>query len=235
MGGLVAIATSILTQSSQRVEVSAQNLSNIGTAGYKRRLEFSQLLAADSSGAAGLPAKIAATDFSDGKLVNTGNPYDLAISGDGFFAVRSSADQVAYTRQGQFRRDEDGRLLTASGAALQAEGGGDLLLKDRTFTVAADGTVLEDGEPTARIGLVDFVDRQDALRGEGGDFSVPDAAVRAVSRPSIHQGMIESSNVGTGDEMVSIMEALRRAEAGQRLVTVYDDLMGRALTAFGQF
>ena len=180
-----------------------------------------------STGAGGL-------DLSPGKQVKTGNPYDLAILGDGFFTV-SSPGGVFYTRAGQFRADGDGRLVNAQGFALQAQGGGDLTIRaNKSFKILEDGTVLEDGQPTAKLAVVTLNDPQSATYVEGGVLSVPQSAVTNLDAPVIHQGAYEASNVSNGDEMVSIMQALRQAEAGQKLVNVYDDLMGRVLDSFGQ-
>lgn len=174
-----------------------------------------------------------AVDFSSGKEINTGNPYDLAILGDGFFSVRSG-DRILYTRQGQFQRDNEGRLVLPQGFALQTQSGGDLVLKSQDVKVLADGTVLERGEPVARLAVVDFEDRHALAPAVGGLFSASADAARPLDAPSVRQGELESSNVSTGDEMITIMEALRRAESAQRVVNIYDDLMGRALTSFGQ-
>lgn len=227
---LAEIAASILSRAERRAETAAQNITNASTPGYRRRISFAELAApgAEASGASAV-----ATDFSAGQLVQTGNATDLGIAGDGFFAVRGDGD-VLYTRQGQFRRGEGGRLESAAGLALQAVDGGDVVVGDGPFQVAADGTVTRDGQPLARIGLVDFDDRRLLQPGTGGAFAAGGAEPHAVAAPAIRQGMIESSNVNTGDEMVAMMEAVRRAETGQRLVTTYDDLMGRALNLFGQ-
>ena len=172
------------------------------------------------------------TDFSSGKYNQTGNPLDLAISGNGYFTVRSEAETL-YTRLGQFHRDESGRLITPQGFALQANGR-DLILKGDAFSVSGDGTVIQAGEPVGKLSIVDFADTRNATYADAGMFRADDGAVTAVDQPSVRQGQLEASNVSTGDEMVSIMEALRRAESGQRLVGVYDELMGRVLTTFGQ-
>ena len=70
--------------------------------------------------------------------------------------------------------------------------------------------------------------------GPDGLLSVAADAVRGVDTPVVRQGFLESSNVALGDEMIALMEAVRRAETGQRLMNVYDDLMGRAIITFGQ-
>ena len=230
MGDIVEIASGILSRSERRIEIAASNVANIATPGYKRQVSFSALVSAAGEQ---VPEVGGYTDFAIGKPVETGNPYDLAITGDGFFAVRSG-DRLLYTRRGQFQREPDGTLITGEGLAVQARGGGDIVLKGASFEVTQDGTVLDDGEPTAKLAVVAFGDPT-GVSWEGSLFDAPADTVVDVSQPAIRQGVLESSNVSTGDEMVTIMEALRRAETGQRLIGVYDDLMGRALSAFGQF
>lgn len=231
MAGLVEIAASIMARSERSVETSAHNIANLATSGYKRRVEFTDAMADIAAGRSLRPTS--ATDFAPGKPIGTNSSSDLSIAGEGFFVVRSG-ETMLYTRLGQFSRDEEGRLVTAQGFALQARGGGDLVVKSADFKVEADGVVIEGGQPVARLALVDFENRAALIRGEGGTFSAPETEAVEVQAPSVRQGMLEASNVSTGDEMVVIMEALRRAESGQRIVNVYDDLMGRALSTFGQ-
>ena len=233
MADLIAIASSILSDAARTMEASAQNVANITTAGYKRRTEFSELMNTPSADAELAFARHTSIDFTSGKVVETGNPYDLALSGDGFFVVRTPADALVYTRDGQFSRDAQGRLVDAKGGALQADGR-DLVLTGRKVEILKDGVVLEDGAPTAHLDVVRFVDRAAATPTDGGAFSAPPAAVEPLDRATVQQGAIEMSNVTTAGEMVSMMGALRRAETGQRLAIVYDDLMGRAITSFGQ-
>lgn len=233
---ITEIAAQILARAEDRAEIAAQNITNASTPGYRRRIAFSEMMAPaePQAGAPRGPVRMGAlADFTAGQLTETGSPTDIAIGGQGFFAVRGE-DAILYTRQGQFRRDDEGRLVTAQGLALQTIDGGDLVVGSAAFEVALDGTVTRNGEPLARIALVDFEDRAALTANEGGAFSAGDAAPLAVARPAIRQGMLESSNVNMGDEMVAMMEAVRRAETGQRLVTTYDDLMGRMLNLFGQ-
>lgn len=232
---ITEIAAQILARAENRAEIAAQNITNASTPGYRRRIPFGEMVGPAGSQAGqpvGQSAMNASADFRAGQLVQTGNPTDIAIAGDGFFAVRGG-ESILYTRQGQFRRDGEGRLATAAGLILQSVDGGDVTVGDRPFEVAADGIVTSGGAPLAHIALVDFEDRGLLAAAEGGAFSAGDAAPVPVERPVLRQGMIESSNVNMGDEMVRMMEAVRRAETGQRLVTTWDDLMGRALNLFG--
>jgi flagellar basal-body rod protein FlgG len=232
VGNFIDIAASVLSQSERRVEIAGQNIANLTTPGYKRRVSFAAFLPPDGSGLDPLTTGVT-PDLAAGKLSETGNPYDLAIAGGGFFTI-NVAGQSLYTRQGQFQRDADGRLVTAQGFAVQAEGGGDIRLKSADFKVLDDGSVVEDGEPVAKLAIVDFANPQNAAYAEGGLLSMPDADVKPAETSRLRQGMLEASNVSMGDEMISMMEALRRAESGQRLAGVYDDLMGRVLNAFAQ-
>lgn len=232
MGELIEIAASIMSGASRTVEVSAQNMANITSPGFKRRLEFSQVLAASEAALRPGVRPDSAFDFSPGKLTETGGAYDLALSGAGFFVVRTPDGAFVYTRDGQFRRDPDGRLLGLNGAALQADGA-DLVVRGSRFEVLADGVVLDDGQPVGRLDLVEILDRAQVSAVAGG-FSAPEAALGALETPAVRQGMLEMSNVSTAAEMVAVMAALRRAESGQRVAMIYDDLIGRALSTFGQ-
>lgn len=234
MGGLIEIASAIMADASRSAQTSAQNIANLATPGYRRRIGFVQALSPALEIGVGPPAESTVLDLTPGKLVETGNPYDLAVSGDGFFVVRALDGALRYTRDGQFRRDLDGRLVDGRGAALQADGA-DLLLRGQRAEVLADGVVLDDGAPVGRLDIVALVDpRQASAAPEGGGLQAAPQNVRPAQAPSVRQGAVETSNVTTAAEMVAVMAALRRAEAGQRLALVYDDLMGRVITSFGQ-
>ena len=109
MGALLEIGANILSQAGRRAEVSAQNISNITTPGYKRRISFDKLIGSTDPLTPQIVSQSTSVDFSAGKQIETGNPHDLAISGNGFFTVRAD-DELLYTRQGQFSRNADGRL-----------------------------------------------------------------------------------------------------------------------------
>ena len=243
MGDFIDSVGLVLSRVGRRVETSAQNISNISTPGYKRAVSFESVLNAQDArldpdggnSVAGTRMGMgSAIDFSPGQPQNTGNPGDLAILGAGFFSVRTGDGSVLYTRQGQFQRDADGHLVNAQGGVLQQTGGGDLVLKGGDFKVLGDGTVVQSGEAIGRIAIAAISDPAVMHYAEDGLYTAPDDAVSAMDAPSVSQGALEASNVSMGAEMISIMAALREAQAGQRLVNVYDDLVGRAVTTFGQ-
>jgi flagellar basal-body rod protein FlgG len=238
MGQIIDLVSRILTQSERSAEIAGQNISNVTTPGYKRHVEFSTLLenAGLEKRAVESPRSVVrndGTDFSTGKAVETGGGFDLSLAGPGFFVVRTD-DGIFYTRKGQLQRAADGRVTTGEGQTVQLEGGGDLVLRGADLTVTADGVVIENGEPLGRLAIMDAADPAVFSRTQSGLFSAPEGDLHAVTDPVVRQGVLEASNVSMGDEMLTIMQALRRAETGQRLANVYDDLMGRAVTSFGQ-
>ncbi|KRC78095.1 hypothetical protein ASE13_17240 [Sphingomonas sp. Root241] len=178
-----------------------------------------------------VPDIVERKDFMQGKLISSKNPLDLAVNGDGFFQVRAG-DQLLYTRQGQFQLAENGAVVSSQGYVLQQAGGGDLVLDNAAVTILDDGAVLDDGRPVARIGL-SAPAAGATLTALGESHFAAGGTMEEVADPSIRQGMLESSNVAMGDEMVTMMAAMRQAESGARLVQVYDELMGRALTTLG--
>ena len=233
MPGLVDAATAIMSSSERRLEIVSHNISNISTPGFKRQVSFSDVLEGRGPGGAAGPQLRVRADLAQGKMSATGNPLDLAISGPGFFQLRAG-DDIVYSRQGQFQRAEDGTVVTPQGYKLQQAGGGDLILDNAAVEILADGNVLANGQPVARIGL--FAPGHEAgVQPLGGSiFTVAEGLTDEVAQPQLRQGMIEASNVAAGDEMVAMMAAVRQAEGGARLVQLYDDLIGRAIAAFGQ-
>ncbi len=232
MQGLIESAREILSASERRLETVSNNVSNISTPGFKRQISFEEVMGGRDSAGAGIPLRHRA-DLSQGQMSRTGNPLDLAISGSGFFRLRSG-DEILYSRQGQFKVAADGNVVNRQGHVLQQAGGGDLVLEKAAVEILEDGTVLDGTRPIARIGVYAAADPA-ALRPLGGSmFAGPEKAMEEAPAAAVRQGMVEASNVVLGDEMVAMMTTVRQAEGGARLVQVYDDLLGRAITTFGQ-
>ena len=229
-GGLLELGEVMLSVSERKLETVSRNVANISTPGFKRETSFQNVLL---SGAAGVAdnAVGARADFSQGGLRVTGNPFDLALSGAGLFKLRSETG-VFFSRGGQFERAANGAMVNALGFALQTTSGEDLVLRDSVVEVLEDGTVLESGLPIARIGV--FHVSQDNLQSLGGGlFTADESAVQDVASPILRQGMIETSNVELSGEMMEMMTALRQAEAGSRIVQVFDALSEQMISTFG--
>lgn len=228
MSGLIDSAIGVMRAASARIDQSAVNVSNVSTAGFKRRLTST----VTTDGFARQFDRFRVDD-AGGKLIATGRPLDLAITGPGFFQLRAG-DRVVYSRQGDFARDADGRLVTPQGYVLQQAGGGDATIDAGAVTVTPEGVVLDGDRPVGRVALAAPVDPGDVRAIDGSLFAIDSDRVTDVATPAVRQGALEASNVSLGDEMVGMMAGVREAETGARLVQAYDDLLGKAIGAFGQ-
>lgn len=237
MVDMIDMAGAILSASEKRLEVVSANVANTGTAGYKSQVPFAEILAkvsgVDSFSPGQAPDISQATNFAPGKLSQTDNPLDLAISGQGFFKLRLD-EMTYYSRHGQFGLDPDGRVVTAQGYALQTLDGQDLILPSSTVEILGDGTVLDGEIPIAKVGLFEPSDHRGLTAMGGSMFATDETNMVEAEKPDLRQGMIESANVELTVEMTEMMAALRQAEIGSRLVQTYDTLMGQAISTFGQ-
>jgi flagellar basal-body rod protein FlgG len=233
MADLIESARGILSLSERRMEATANNVANLTTPGFKAERLYSDV-SAETDSRAPVTLMKERLDLDQGRLSKTNNPLDLAISGPGMFRLRSADGSVAYSRSGQFQTVDGGRVVNAQGMALQTSDGGDLVVPNANVKVLSDGTVLDGERPIAKVGVYQVpVGIEVRLLG-GSLFSAPENFVEAVAQPQLRQGMLETSNVALADEMVSMMDALRQAESGARLVQTYDDLMGKAVSTLGQ-
>jgi flagellar basal-body rod protein FlgG len=202
MPGLIESATAILRSSERRLETISNNVANLATAGFKRQVGFSDLLAAAPGDAAGTTVSFR-PDLSQGKLSSSGNPLDLAISGAGFFQL-SKGGEILYSRQGHFSLAQDGTVVTPLGYALQQAGGGDLVLESAAAVkILADGTVLDGERPIGRVGMYSVAADAPVEAVGGSMFRLGEDQVEEASGATVRQGMIEASNVAVGDEIGS--------------------------------
>lgn len=235
----MTLAAGLIASETRQVETAAQNIANLATPGYKRQITFSDALAQASASASSSSLVVSqpvqravATDFTPGKMIHTGNPLDLALAGGGFFEVATPSG-TAYMRGGSFQRDAAGRFVTPQGWVLQSVGGGDVIVRSQNWRVESDGTVLDDGNPVAVIGTASFRDPTRLVRAGNGLYQANGMQPTELTEPRVAQGFLESSNVSNGNEMVRMMEAMRRVESGQKLVHAYDDMMGTVLQRLG--
>ncbi len=236
-GGMAALA---------RLESVAQNLANVGTAGYKaERLLFRvrpltteprALLDPVLGETAAQVTEVATIrDFSPGPIRLSGNPLDVAIAGQGFFTVTTPRGE-RYTRQGSFTRDAGGYLATQHGERVQGDGG-DILLGEGEVAIGEDGTVTVDGAPAGRVKLVTFGDPP-ALVPEGGALFAP--ARGAVPTPldaaetRLQPGALEAANVDAVAGLVELVDVARGFESYMHALQRIDEVAQRSITEVGR-
>jgi flagellar basal-body rod protein FlgF len=225
MSGLIDAATAIMSGAERRLETIAQNVANLSTPGYQRTRSFSVLLDG-RGGNIGVPQVRYIIDQRSGSLVETGNPFDIAVEGQGSLLFRDG-DRYIFARSGSLRRDDEGRLVDGRGFVLQQAGGGDLIIDSPAAQIVRDGTVLIDNEPSTRVGI--FVDASREGDISARSIGSPDR-LEEVDEPQIRSGYLEQSNVVLDEEMIDVIQVSRAAEGGARLVQIYDELLERVMS-----
>jgi flagellar basal-body rod protein FlgF len=178
-----------------------------------------------------------ARDFSPGTLRPTGNDLDLAIQGDGFFAVQTP-DGVRYTRVGRFQLDPDGILVTSHGYPVLA-GGSTVTLNpdDGPVLFGEDGSISTDlaknGQMLQVVGKLDVVDFPNRAALVPGPDNVFDAGTQAPTQATgkVAQRMLEDSNVNTIVEMTNMIEVTRNYQAIQRFLDSEHERQRRAISS----
>lgn len=252
MSELLSIVLSSIHADMARAERAAMNLANSQTPGYKREVHHAAPFGARIE-AAGVtraegganPTIALQTDPRPGTLKATGQALDLAIVGDGWFEV-STAQGLAYTRQGNFRLDREGRLVTQQGDAVMGTSGVIQLLHGSPRIDNAgrvyEGSRTEGGTTSmeaAAIGQVKVVQFEDAhaFRRLGNGLVAHDGSAAAVAPEAsveIQQGFLENSNVVPMREMVELMQAVRHLETMQKVAMGYDELLGISVRKLGE-
>lgn len=241
----------------KRLDVIANNMANADTNGYKAEgstsRAFSQVLGVkihdDSEaytqrgiGKMSLGVRIGETyrDWSSGSFKTTGNTYDLAIAGNGFFTIsmtdKSGNTHTRYTRDGSFAITPDGHLTTKDGDYVLDDGGQPVVLPTdgEKPVVDKDGTITVNGQYIAKLGLADFED-YDYLKQYGeNQFDAVDGATQKNAECTVEQGMIESSNISIVDEMVNMITVTRNYESGQKMIQTVDSLLDKAVNTVGR-
>ncbi len=247
-------AASGMTAQQTNIDVISNNIANVNTTGFKQdRAEFQDLMyqslnftagatSADTSNPTGIDVGLGIRtssiqkNYNQGSLKETGNPLDLAISGDGFFKVTTPNGESAYTRNGEFKLDSEGSIVNSSGYKLDPE----IVIPSEltNLSIAQDGTVSAmnptSGDITTlgQITIVNFINPA-GLSPLGGNLALAtnvsgdpiDGTAGVDGLGFLTQGMTESSNVALVTEMVNLITAQRAYEANSKSITTTDTML----------
>jgi flagellar basal-body rod protein FlgG len=241
--------------SEKRLQILANNLANVNTVGFKkdrsRFKAFNLSAAADSKKISLYQDRSQApaywmqyssyTDFSSGELKKTGSPFDLAITGRGFFCVQTP-DGVRYTRQGDFTIDKDELLITQEGYPVLGKSG-EIQVKmakpsddRREFSVSEDGFVTVDGSQVDRLRIVDFTNSSGIEKAGYNLYrAVNPRVIKDMDQDFIvSQGFLERSNVNVIRMMTEMIEVLRGYESYQKMMRSIDDMNAKLINDVGK-
>lgn len=242
--------TGMLTQRS-KMDVVINNIANSDTTGYKKdqvitrsfedmlldRLNDPSILTQTRVGGqnTGIYVDELSIDFSPGPIQTTEQQTDFAISGDGFFCVRTPQG-VRYTRSGNFQVDLNGNLLTQEGYNVLGQNGAPINVGTGEFKVTQDGGVYVNGQAAGRLQIVQFADNT-VLRKAGDNLYYPynGAQPAVMQNPTVGQGMLEGSNLDVGREMAEMLMTNRAYESNQRILQMADDSLSKTVNDIGRF
>jgi len=213
----------------------SNNLANINTAGFKSEsMVFKERL---ESTRKNQPLSLVQDvtyfrDISEGPLTNTNNPLDLAIRGDGYFAIETDEGQ-RYTRHGVFQLNEQGQLVTSQGKLLLGAGGAPISVPPdaSNIIIARDGTISADAQEIGRIEVFTF-ENPAALSKIGNNLYDAKGQEPQIDRESdIVQGMIEGSNVNGIAQMTRMIDTVRSYQSANKLVDMEHKRILEAINA----
>jgi flagellar basal-body rod protein FlgF len=228
----------------RRLDVISNNLANVNTPGYKKdKMSFEGLLAGPVNPPAVPQGRTADPilqkeniyiDYASGPVSQSGNPLDLALDGDGFFAV-TTPEGTAYTRQGNFHPSADGTLVTADGYPVQGANRTAIRIQGSHVEIDAKGAITVDGAESGSIAVVDF-DKPYALTKIGSALFIPTdpQTVPTAAKSQILQGHLEGSNVESISEMVQMIETNRYFEACSKVIQSFDAIASKAANDIGR-
>jgi flagellar basal-body rod protein FlgF len=236
---LIGLSRQIALQ--RQMDVVANNIANINTSGFKSEQvlfeEYLMPVARDRDFAA-LDQQLSFTDdwttmhnMAGGALVQTGNPLDVALQGEGFLAIETAAGE-RYTKSGSLAIDATGTLVDLNGNPVLGNGGPIQFAAGETdIAIGEDGSVSSSAGQKGRLRIVEFTNPQDIMR-EGGNLWSGTNPIEATAT-RVLQGSIEKSNVNGVGEMAEMIRVQRAYESVASLISKQDDQRRSAIQKLG--
>ncbi|HUV49828.1 MAG TPA: flagellar basal-body rod protein FlgF [Anaerolineae bacterium] len=219
INGIDILANAAIMQIS-RLDCVANNIANVNTPGFKAERFLFLNPGPEAEANKGRPAQTQETtaDYSRGIMQKTGNVLELAIDGDGFFAVQTKAG-VAYTKDGRFTLNKDGGLVTQAGDYVLG-GGGKIAIEGNNVLISEDGVISVDGNEVDTLKITGFSEPSALVKLNPGLYLNPDnlAGAKKEENARVQSGYLELSNVQAIREMVEMINIQRTFESYQKAI-----------------
>lgn len=236
------VALSRQTALWRQLEVVANNMANTNTPAYKAEdAMFRDYMVTAKSANTPFGRKVAyvqdvgtVRDTREGPLSQTGAPLDVALQGDGYFAVDTPTGQ-RYSRAGHFHLDEVGMLVNSAGYPVLQSNDQPVIFapNEAEIAIAGDGTVSTENGVIGKLKVVKFDNPQELRNVGDGSYETTATAV-PVDRASMVQGMLEDSNVQPVTEMTRMMTILRNYQHVQNVIELEQDRQLKAMSILAQ-
>ncbi|MEE9320419.1 MAG: flagellar basal-body rod protein FlgF [Granulosicoccus sp.] len=233
MDRMIYVAMSGASQVMLKQASNSHNLANANTTGFKAEIDNFQSKPVYGPG---FPDRVYGVDHrtgvdqSSGSIMQTGNPLDIAINGEGFIAVQAADGSEAYTRAGNLRVSELGMLETAGGDPVLGDGGPITLSPYEEILIGADGTVTIKplGQSAGELAVLDRIklvnpDPSTITRNKEGLFTTPNESEVADASVTLSTESLESSNVNSVQALVTMIELSRQFETQVKLMKAAED------------
>ncbi|MBK8872053.1 MAG: flagellar basal-body rod protein FlgF [Elusimicrobia bacterium] len=215
-------------------DVQANNLANVNTHGFKKdRVIFDEFQEVLRGQQMSTPIARTSIDPKPGTLSRTDNTLDLAIQGDGFFAVETPQG-TRYTRNGGFQWNDKGQMVDSAGRVVLGTGGPIVSRPEGgAIGVGANGTVTMGGEVIGQLNVVEFGEKARLKKVGESLFEVSGGDAKP-AHGQVIQGFLEGSSVNSVQEMADMISTLRLFEANQRSIKYQDEALGKAISELGR-
>lgn len=244
MDNTLLITLSAQNALTRQMEVAANNMANVTTTGYKSQTVLFEPIAKKPASIKEYPNTVEfvrdysiAHDFRPGVLQRTDNSLDIALTGDGYFAINAKGG-VSYSRDGRLSLDTNGRLINHDGAPVLDIAGQEITIDSNQGepVIGQDGTITQNGAQIGQIGVFSFA-RPGAL-DKIGDNLLRANQMSGQAAPAqnfeVVQGMLEGSNVVAIQELTKIMEISRAFERATKLQKQAEELRSKAIDRLGR-
>ncbi len=235
----VALSRQVVLQ--RELDIVANNIANADTAGFKVEDMLTRTDTAAPAKTSGITSPVAfvmddgvARDFRQGAMNQTGAPLDVAIDGKGFFTIQT-AGGPRYTRDGRFKLDSNGRMVSQEGDPVQG-GGSDITLEAQKgpVSISETGVISQQGQKVGQLDVVTFdslgnlsKDGNNLLRNTGSTQPQPTTSAK------IRQGMLEGSNVQTLTQITKLVQLNRAYESVTNMMSQTSDLSRKSIQRLG--
>jgi flagellar basal-body rod protein FlgF len=227
----------------RQLDIVANNIANADTAGFKTEKPLFRTEPKSPARTADGPKPIKfvidaglTRDFSQGALRTTNSAFDLAIDGAGFFQIQTPEGE-RYTRDGHFRLDETGRIVTQAGQAVLDARGAEVIIdpKKGALEIARDGSMSQGIEQVGRLGVVNFDSLSDLEKSGDNQFrNTSNQQPQPAPGSLLRQGMLEGSNVNPVLQVTDMIQVTRAYESLARMMESTQELSRRTVERLGR-